>query len=182
MVEAGIGKGCDWMFKKGNYIVYGTSGVCRIEDITTMNMDGVSRDRLYYVLCPLSQAGGRIFTPVDNQKSLMRDIVSEEEAVDLIDEMPKIEALWIANDKQREANYKECMRSCDCREWVKIIKALYMRKQERTAQGKKITSTDEKYLKMAEEALYSELSIPLGIPKNQMVEYIATRVEHLEHM
>lgn len=165
------------MFEKGNYIVYGTSGVCKVEDITTMNMDGISRDRLYYVLSPLSQAGGKIFTPVDNQKSLMRGIVSEEEAVSLIDEMPEIEALWIANDKQREANYKECMKSCDCREWVKIIKALYTRKMERNAQGKKITSTDEKYLKMAEEALYSELSIPLGIPKSEMVDYIAARVE-----
>lgn len=167
------------MFEKGNYIVYGTSGVCRVEDITTMNMDGISRDRLYYVLSPLSQAGGRIFTPVDNQKSLMRGIVSEEEAVSLIDEMPEIETLWIANDKQREANYKECMKSCDCREWVRMIKTLYMRKQERNAQGKKITATDEKYLKIAEEALYSELAIPLGIPKNQVVEYIAARAERL---
>lgn len=167
------------MFEKGNYIVYGTSGVCKVEDITTMNMDGIARDRLYYVLSPLSQAGGKIFTPVDNQKSLMRGIVSEEEAVSLIDEMPKIEALWIANDKQREAGYKECMKSCDCREWVKIIKALYLRKTERSAQGKKITSTDEKYLKMAEEALYSELSIPLGIPKNEMIDYIAARVDKM---
>lgn len=165
------------MFEKGSYIVYGNSGVCKVEDITTMNMDGISRDRLYYVLCPLSQAGGRIFTPVDNQKSLMREIASEEEAVNLIDEMPEIEALWIANDKHREANYKECMKTCDCREWVKIIKALYARKVERSAQGKKITSTDEKYLKMAEEALYSELSIPLGIPKNEVVNYIAARAE-----
>lgn len=167
------------MFEKGDYIVYGTSGVCKVDDITTMNMDGVSKERLYYVLSPLNQAGGRIFTPVDNQKSLMRGIASEEEAENLIAEMPMIEALWIANDKQREAGYKECMKSCDCREWVKIIKALYARKQERVAQGKKITSTDEKYLKMAEDALYSELSIPLGIPRSEMVDYINARVERM---
>lgn len=165
------------MFGIGDYIVYGTSGVCKVEDITTLNLDGISRDRSFYVLTPLSQSGGKIFTPVDNQKSLMRRILNEEEAAELIEEMPQIEELWIANEKQREENYKECMRSCDCREWIKIIKTLYLRKMERSAQGKKITATDEKYLKMAEEALYSELSIPLGIPKDQMVSYITARME-----
>lgn len=174
----GMERNGNWMFEKGDYIVYGASGVCKIEDITTMNMEGVSKDRLYYVLSPLSQAGGRIFTPVDNQKTLIRGIVNEEQAAKLIEEMSEIETPWIVNDKQREEHYKTCMRSCDCREWIRIIKTLYMRRIERQTQGKKITSTDEKYLKMAEEALYSELSIPLGIPKADFVDYIAKRIEY----
>ena len=39
---------------------------------------------------------------------------------------------------------------------------------------------DERYLKLAEENLYSELSIPLGIPKERMAEYIASRIESAE--
>lgn len=168
------------MFEKNEYIIYGTSGVCKVDDITTMNMDGVSRERLYYVLSPSSQKGGRIFTPVDSEKTLMRKVLTREEASKLIDEIPDIEELWFASDKQREEKYKQCMRSCDCREWIKIIKTLYLRKQERSAQGKKITSTDEKYLRMAEDYLYSELEIPLGIPKEGMERYIAEQIERLE--
>lgn len=167
------------MFEKGEYIIYGTSGVCKIEDITTMNMASVPNDKLFYVLSPSSQKGGKIFTPVDNQKTIMRRVLSEEEASKLISEIPDIEELWITNEKMREEKYKECMRTGDCRDWIKIIKTLYLRKQQRNAQGKKITATDERYLKMAEDYLYSELEIPLGIPKAEMEDYITKKIEEI---
>ena len=47
----------------------------------------------------------------------------------------------------------------------------------RMALGKKITATDEKYLHMAEESLYAELSLALGIPENEMGAYITKQVE-----
>lgn len=164
------------MFEKGEYIIYGVSGVCQVEDVTTMEMEGVPRDRLYYVLAPVSQKGGKIFTPVDNEKTPMRRVLTREEATSLIDRIPEIEELWISSEKLRENKYKECMRSGDCREWIRIIKTLYLRNQERSAQGKKVTATDEKYLHMAEECLYSELEIPLEIPKNQVEQYIVERL------
>lgn len=144
--------------------------------MTTMEMEGVPRDRLYYVLAPVSQKGGKIFTPVDNEKTPMRRVLTREEATSLIDRIPEIEELWISSEKLRENKYKECMRSGDCREWIRIIKTLYLRNQERSAQGKKVTATDEKYLHMAEEYLYSELEIPLEIPKNQVEQYIVERL------
>ena len=72
------------------------------------------------------------------------------------------------------------MRSCYCREWIKIIKTLYLRKAERSARGKKITSTDEKYLRMAEDYLYTELEIPLEVSRENMEEYISGRIEHMQ--
>ncbi len=171
-----VSKGSERMFDKGEFIIYGTTGVCKVEDITRMQMQGVPNDRLFYVLLPSGQKGGRIFTPVDNAKTPMRRILSREEASLLIDEIPGIEELWITNEKMREEKYKECMKSCDCKEWIRIIKTLYLRKMERSAQGKKITATDEKYLKMAEDCLYSELEIPLEIPKEDMEQYITDRI------
>ena len=38
------------MFEIGEYIVYGVKGVCRIEDITHIDISGADKDRLYYVL------------------------------------------------------------------------------------------------------------------------------------
>ncbi len=165
------------MFEIGEYIVYGTTGVCKIMDITSMNMEGVPKDALYYILQPYHQNSSKIFISVDNQKTIMRRILTREEVEGLIEEIPSIEELWVENDKQREEEYKTCIRSCECKEWVKIIKSLYLRKQERLAKGKKITATDERYLRMAEDNLYSELSIPLGIPKDEMEQYIAEKIE-----
>ena len=82
------------MFEKGGYIVYGTTGVCEIEDITSPNIEGVAEDRLYYVLNPCFKKGNRIFTPVDNEKVVIRAVMTQEEAASLVDEIPDIEELW----------------------------------------------------------------------------------------
>jgi len=165
------------MFAKGDFIVYGRTGICEVTDISTIKMDGVSSDKLYYILCPCHEKGGRIFTPVDNSKVVMRKVISKDEAAKLVGQIPEIETLWIANEKMREAQYKESMRTCDCTEWIKIIKTLYLRRKQRIAQGKKITATDERYLKQAEGNLYSELSIALGVPEQDMESYITEHIE-----
>ena len=69
------------------------------------------------------------------------------------------------------------MRTCSSRAWVSIIKALYLRKCERVAVGKKITALDEKYLRAAEHELYEELSIALGVPRENMESYIHEHIE-----
>ena len=62
----------------------------------------------------------------------------------------EIETLWVPFEKGREELYKEALKKCDCKEWIKIIKTLYLRKQERLAEGKKAVSIDEKYLHIVE--------------------------------
>ena len=145
------------MFEVGEYIVYGCKGVCQVEEITHIDIPGSNKDRLYYVLAPLEDRNGKIYAPTE--------------------EMPQIEELWVVNEKQRELQYKEALKTCDFRAWISIIKTLYFRKKERIAQGKKITSLDERYLKAAENELYGELSLILGLPKSQMEDFICRKLE-----
>ena len=56
------------------------------------------------------------------------------------------------------------------------MKALYLRKQERIALGKKTTAMDDRYLRMAEDYLFSELSFVLGVPRDEMEGYITRRM------
>ena len=113
------------MFKKGDFITYGTVGVCEVQDIRTIDMEGVSKDKLYYILQPYYQAGSKVFTPVDNEKTVMREILSKEEACTLIDHIPEVEELKIGQDKMQEDVYKQAVRTGDCREWIRVIKTLY---------------------------------------------------------
>ena len=152
------------MFNKGEYIVYGTTGVCRVRDITAMSTDGSGKEKLYYVLEPVGVSGSRIMTPVEGNKSILRPILSRDEAYRLIDGIQDVDQLWITDDKQRVSKYKEALKTCDCREWIGIIKTLHFRKKDRLARGKRLTEVDERYLKKAKENLYRELSIPLEIP------------------
>lgn len=165
------------MFEVGEYIVYGCKGVCRVEEITHINIPGSNRDKLYYVLAPFGDEKGRIYAPTDNEKVAMRKVITRAEAEALIQEMPQIEGLWVSDEKKRELKYKEALKTCDYRAWISIIKTLYFRKKERIAQGKKITSLDERYLKATENELYSELSLTLGVPKKEMEAFICKQLE-----
>ena len=97
------------MFEVGEYIVYGCKGVCQVEEITHIDIPGSNKDRLYYVLAPLEDRNGKIYAPTDNAKVAMRKVITRQEAEQLIEEMPQIKELWVANEKQREMQYKEGM-------------------------------------------------------------------------
>ncbi|MCH1982017.1 CarD family transcriptional regulator [Ruminococcus sp. OA3] len=168
------------MFKKGEYIIHGHNGICQVDAVTHLDMQGTDSKKLYYVLIPLSAVDSRVYSPVDNQKITVRKALTEKEALKLVDEIPDIEQLWVPQDKVREGQYKEAVRSCDCRQWVRIIKALYLRQQERLAQGKKITVMDEKYFHIAEDNLYAELALALGKEKGDMKDFLISRFDEIQ--
>lgn len=161
------------MFQIGEKIVYGSTGVCEVEDITRLQMEGVDKEKLYYLLVPLNEKRGRIYTPTDNKKVRMRKVLSKNEAQELVNGIDDMEQLDIAsNDKMKEEKYKEILKECDCHQFVRLIKTIYLRKQKLISMGKKLPVTDEKYLRKAEDSLYSELSVALDIDKDGMVNYI----------
>lgn len=165
------------MFQIGEKIVYGNNGVCQVEDVTRLQMEGVDNQKLYYILVPLDKKRGRIYTPTDNDKIKMRKVLTKKEAEHLVDEIDCISQLDIAaNDKMREEKYKEILRACDCHECIRLIKTIYTKKQNLISMGKKLPNTDEKYLRQAEDNLYGELSVALDIDKKGMVKYIEDRV------
>lgn len=171
------------MFQTGDYMIYGNNGVCRVESVGTIDMiPGIPKDKIYYTLKPLYIKGSTIYTPADNQKVLIRPLISKEEAMELIDGVEEIETLWITNEKQREEIYKEELATCDCKELIKIIKTVYQRMQVRLAEGKKITNNDRKYFKMAQDSLYGELAIVLDMEKGKVEEFITERMQGKSRM
>lgn len=167
------------MFQVGDYIVYESRGICKVENITELNLPGATRGQKYYELKPIYEEAGKIYSAVDNEKVVMRRMLSKEEAEKLINDIPDIPEMWIGDEKQREMKYKEAMRSCDCRQWVSIIKTLYLRRESRISQGKKTTNTDDRYFKKAGDNLHGELAMALGMKKSEMEQYISERLEQL---
>ncbi len=165
------------MFNVGEFIVYGTSGVCKVEEVTTMDMEGVPKDRLYYILKPVYNSKSTIMTPVDNTKVVMRSVMTKEEVDNLIDDMETVETESINDDKKRGERCKSVLASCETRELVCMIKSLYNRNQRRIAQGKKLTSGDERYFHMAEDTLYGEMAVTLNIDKSEVPGYISRRIK-----
>ncbi len=164
------------MYKKGDYIHYGTNGLCKIEEITSLNMSGASQEKLYYRMTQVNRFGSTIYTPVDNPKVPMRLALTADEAQQLIDEIPIIEELEIPEERMREQKYRHALQSIDCRDWIQVIKTLNHRRKERLSCGRRVTTTDERYMHDAENLLYEELANALGQRKEDMEGYIANRL------
>ncbi len=165
------------MFEKGQLIIYGSTGVCIVDGIGPLDSSPATGDRVYYTLSPFYSKESRIYTPVDNQKIIMRPILTQQEAEDLIREIPQIQELWIVDEKKREKDYKDALAKADCHEMIRVIKTIYPRKQKRLAAGKKVTASDERYFNMAEDFLYKELAISLNMDLEKVESYIRSQVE-----
>lgn len=165
------------MFKVGEYIVHGRNGVCKVEDITHIDISGADKNQLYYTLIPVKSIGSKIFYPVDSDRVVMRSIVTKKEAEHIVEEIKDIKPMWIENDRQRELKYKEAISSCDCEQLICIIKTLHQRNNERMAQGKRATYVDDKYLREAKQNLHDEFAIALGLDRDEVEDYI---YEHIK--
>lgn len=166
------------MFKVGDYVMYKTEGVCKIDQITAMdNFPKDKQKKLYYVMSPLKDSGLKIYSAVDNTMIPRRPIMTEQEARNMVEAMADIPGLEIENEKCREESYKKALKSCDCREWIRIVKTIYLRRQGRYAEGKKSTAVDDYYQKAAEELLLEELSVALHMSEEEVNQYIK---EHMQ--
>ncbi len=164
------------MFQAGDVIVCGTHGVCRVEKVGPLSSAVADRDRLYYTLKPLYERGSVVFTPVDNEKMVIRPVISREEALRLIDGIRDAEALGIEDERKREENYKTALKSCRAEELVKMIKTINARKRSRAARGKKATDADSRYVKLAEDYLYGELALSLDLERDQVKAFVRERI------
>ena len=63
------------MFSVNDYVVYGSEGVCRIEDIGRKDITGLDREKEYYTLVPVYKSG-RIYTPTDSS-IIMRRVITK---------------------------------------------------------------------------------------------------------
>lgn len=164
------------MFQINDTIMYGTQGICKIVDITEKDFMGTKKE--YYVLKPMNDKAATLFAPIHNEKieSKMRRILSEKEIYELIESMPKEEANWIANENERKEQYKKIIANGNHMELIRMIKALYLHKQEREADGKHLYLSDERFFKEAERILYDEFQYVLNIKKEELLPLIFEKI------
>lgn len=164
------------MYEIGDYLVKSVDGVCKVEDILHLNISGVDKNRLYYLLLPIDNTNEKIYIPTDMINSTIRKVMTEEEVWNLINRIQDIEEIWVDNERIREHIYREAVRSCKPEDLIGIIKMTYLRKKKRLEQGRKNTVVDERYFKIAENNLYSELGFVLNKDKNEVCKLITDSI------
>ena len=170
------------MFQAGDLVVYGTTGVCRVESIDQPNMTGADRNKKYYRFKPFYQ-DGVIYTPVDNTKVSIRPVITREEADRLIDLIPSIRAeAYRAPTLQALAQHdQKAVHSHSCLALIELMMSIYTKQKQAESLNRRLGIVDERYKKQAERLLYGELAAALEIPFDEVESYIARRVEVLAH-
>ncbi len=168
------------MYQKGELVIYGNNGICRVEEIgvpvgTPMGHNG----KIYYTLTPVF-GSGMIYAPVDT-KVFMRPILSKEQAEKLIEQIPNIQEEAFAGRDVRALSekYRGFLDTHQCEDLVRLVKTVYMKEKTMVENGKKLAKTEQEFGKLAKELLHKEFSIALNIPYEMVEEYITRRVEML---
>ena len=164
------------MFKIADKVVYGETGVCLIEDICEKEFLKNQR-KMYYVLRPIFSNGNLIYSPIENSKVPMRNIISKQEAEELVKSIP-----YIINNMQEYTeitvnDYKNEIISHSPQKLVELTARIYNRKKAVQLYKKRLNAIDEKYMKIAENLLFGELAEALGINIEEVQNYIAKTIE-----
>lgn len=154
-------------FAIGDLIVYGETGVCRVDDIVERVF--LDEMQLCYKLQPIYQSCV-IFTPVENGNVFMRPILDRDSAEALIKGASATAPVDYAASAPRElsAKYDAVIKSHDCTEWLGLVISIRTKKDIAIAGKKKTSAVDERFGKKAEDLLFGELAAALGVTKSDI--------------
>lgn len=158
------------MFEVDDIVVYENGGVCKIADIGTP--DFVKGDAEYYTMQPVSDESGVLYVKTDNTRFILRPVISEEEAESYLEELAALPAMYNGNDKEREKEYKDVLHSCECNQWLSMLKGIVGENEKREADGKRLNMADGKNLQKVERLLLDEFSVAFRITQDEVKDKI----------
>ena len=163
------------MFEPGDLVVYGGTGVCRVQKVGSA--PGASEGKLYYTLEPLYQTCV-IYAPLSGGRVPIRPVISRAEAEELIDAIPTVVPEVCAGHDLRQLTerYEAAVKSHSCAELLGLSMSIYQKKRDAELAHRRLGQTDERFMKQAENLLFGELAVALGIPLERVPDYIAGRV------
>ena len=164
------------MYQVGDWIFYGNTGACQVTDVSEQKIPGMDQEVLYYTLRPLDESC-TISTPARG-KVFMRPLITKAEAEALIQSIPKIDVAAYHNSvlRQLSDHYEAALNTHDCFSLIKMTMSIHAKREQAELQKRKLGAVDEKFMKRAEELLFGELAIALGIEKEEVPTYIQSRI------
>lgn len=160
-------------FQIGERIVYGTRGVCLVEDIRTLDF-ARDKTRLYYVLKPAANPNSTFYTPVtsEQRKEEMRYALSKEQTDSLLAELRGKTMDWIDDRNGRASYFHEILAGEGQKLLILMAGCIYSRKEELRKKNKKLSVSDENALHAAEKRIREEFGFSLKLSEDEVGAYI----------
>ncbi|MDR0924274.1 MAG: hypothetical protein LBN31_07985 [Hungatella sp.] len=147
------------MYETGDYVICRNGGVWRVEEHNGGQIH-------------LMEHGSKAVKTISKDcDEIVRRIITKEELEEVIDRIGFIRTIQAPNDKIRNEFFREAMAKYEEVEWVKVIKTVYLRQQE-----KRISPVEMAYEEKARNFFYNEISVLLEIPFDAVEDYIVSSV------
>ncbi len=162
-------------YNKGDYVIYGVNGICRIEDVRVQKPAfGSGAEELVYVLKRLEKANLTITVPAGSEKLMakMRELFTKAEIDALLLGAREHEIVWIDDKRERAEVFRGIMMQGVREDLILMIRCIYLQKQTLLLRGKKLNIADEEALKTAEKLVREEFAYSLGIEPDAVGAYI----------
>lgn len=112
----------------------------------------------------------------DTEERIIREISTKEELEELIERMPYIQTIQAPNGKVRKELYELAMKAYDDVEWVKVIKSVYLRMEDR-----RYEDFEPGYMEKSKQFLYGEIAVRFVLPFNDVEHFVNEAIKkHLE--
>lgn len=151
------------MYRKNDYVFYGSGGLCLIDDITPDPFPGAREGVTYYVMHTLNEPQQTIWNPVDNTQVLMRPVLTVKEAERLLSDFPALPLLEGENAKALREQYTTALKSGDPREWGRILRTYRVRQVSAAAKLLRVTEAEQNFYTNARRALAGEIALVLAL-------------------
>ena len=150
-------------FQVGQYVVYGSVGVCKVEAIGPLSfLDGEVKE--YYTLRPLYTSGNdSVYTPV-NTTVPMRCVLTEDEARAHLDALHTVDVdLCITRNQTFLAeHYQERIRPNTVDAALMVFKEIFQKEKALKQTGKKLNRTDNYFYHLVIQQLSEEFAFVLN--------------------
>lgn len=163
-------------FNIGEYVVYCSGEICRIDERAERCFDGVSKKE-YCKLTPVDAANSVYYIPSEYLESKARRLLTKEEVYSIIDSMPAASGTWYSDKNERKSYFETVLKSDSIPTMIGMMKTIYDERSKLTASGKHLVAADEKAFTAAEHLINREFAFVLGINENDVSEFIRKRLE-----
>ena len=172
------------MFAVGDKVVHNDFGICKITAISRRHFPGQD-EKDYYEMVPLTDDGyGTIFYITVDHGGKLREPMTCDQILSMIDAMPSIEPLEIRPTGNRmidmeniKSTYNKLLRSGDPLDWVLLLRTIYRKGKDLAAKKRHISGYESHARENSERLLYGEIAGVMDIPVHSVESFITSRIE-----
>lgn len=170
------------MLKPGDTVVY-RHHVCTVSKVRKGYYEGKD----YFELHALFENSLKLFVACDAAEGpAIRPVMGEGEMLALIDSIAEaplvgegdpLPANATMQERYAKSSYDTYLKTFSPDDLASIIHSAHARTVKRQQEGHRGMAVDKKYLDLAEGLLADELSVALGVPRDEAQEFLADRIK-----